>query len=236
MSRPNQERFDPIVASRPRRNALGQTSLPGKSRLYFEPLHAFDLETERTLHCLRKVSHTVTLDSSSFDSIWNSENTPRGSWPPDMVYQPWCIECPSLEPAQSYELKSSLIHLLPKFHGLAGEDPHKHLKEFHVVTGYTGRPHQDESISILPGWSCKRLVVSTASSLQYLGDMKRMFLEKFFPASSTMTMRKEICEIRQHSDETLHEYWERFNKLCTAHVPREILPSIQYNDHEEGDL
>ncbi|RDX64413.1 Retrovirus-related Pol polyprotein from transposon opus, partial [Mucuna pruriens] len=28
---------------------------------------------------------------------------------------------------------SGLIHLLPKFHGLASEDPHKHLKEFHVV-------------------------------------------------------------------------------------------------------
>ncbi|RDY10266.1 hypothetical protein CR513_05250, partial [Mucuna pruriens] len=38
-----------------------------------------------------------------------------------------------LEPAQTYELKFGLIHLLPKFHGLAGEDPHKHLKEFHVV-------------------------------------------------------------------------------------------------------
>ncbi|RDY12259.1 hypothetical protein CR513_02959, partial [Mucuna pruriens] len=34
---------------------------------------------------------------------------------------------------KSYELKSGLIHLLPKFHGLAGEDPYKHLKEFHVV-------------------------------------------------------------------------------------------------------
>ena len=31
------------------------------------------------------------------------------------------------------ELKSGLIHLLPKFHGLAGEDPYHHLKEFHVV-------------------------------------------------------------------------------------------------------
>ncbi|RDX91353.1 hypothetical protein CR513_26678, partial [Mucuna pruriens] len=40
---------------------------------------------------------------------------------------------PQLELAQSYELKSGLIHLLPKFHGLVGEDPHKHLKEFHVV-------------------------------------------------------------------------------------------------------
>ncbi|RDX76043.1 hypothetical protein CR513_44015, partial [Mucuna pruriens] len=33
----------------------------------------------------------------------------------------------------TYELKSGLIHLLPKFHGLVGEDPYKHLKEFHVV-------------------------------------------------------------------------------------------------------
>ncbi|RDY09885.1 hypothetical protein CR513_05674, partial [Mucuna pruriens] len=46
------------------------------------------------------------------------------------------------------------------------------------------------------------------------GDMKHMFLEKFFPASRTVTIRKEICGIRQHSRKTLHEYWERFNKLC----------------------
>ncbi|RDX82205.1 hypothetical protein CR513_37038, partial [Mucuna pruriens] len=38
------------------------------------------------------------------------------------------------------------------------------------------------------------------------GDMKRMFLEKFFLTSRTMTIRKEICGIRQHSGETLHEY------------------------------
>ncbi|RDY04636.1 hypothetical protein CR513_11626, partial [Mucuna pruriens] len=57
----------------------------------------------------------------------------------DVVYQPWCIQYLQLEPAQSYELKSSLIHLLPKFHGLASEDPHKHLKEFHMACS-TMRP------------------------------------------------------------------------------------------------
>ncbi|RDX87927.1 hypothetical protein CR513_30539, partial [Mucuna pruriens] len=46
--------------------------------------------------------------------------------------------------------------------------------------------------------------------------MKHMFLEKFFPASRTATIRKEICGIRQHPRETLHEYWERFNKLCAT--------------------
>ncbi|RDX98291.1 hypothetical protein CR513_18813, partial [Mucuna pruriens] len=33
--------------------------------------------------------------------------------------------------------------------------------------------------------------------------MKRMFLEKFFPASRTTSIRKEICDISQHSGETL---------------------------------
>ena len=49
----------------------------------------------------------------------------------DVVYQPWCIQYPEIE--VSYELKYGLFHLLPKFHGLASEYPHKHLKEFHVV-------------------------------------------------------------------------------------------------------
>ncbi|RDX93191.1 hypothetical protein CR513_24589, partial [Mucuna pruriens] len=51
----------------------------------------------------------------------------------DVVYQSWCIHYLQQEPAQSYELKSGLIHLLPKFHGFAGEDRNKYLKEFHVA-------------------------------------------------------------------------------------------------------
>ncbi|RDY01102.1 hypothetical protein CR513_15625, partial [Mucuna pruriens] len=46
--------------------------------------------------------------------------------------------------------------------------------------------------------------------------MKCIFLEKFFLASRTVTIRNKICGIRQHSRETLHEYWERFNKLCVT--------------------
>ncbi|KAK4283959.1 hypothetical protein QN277_000855 [Acacia crassicarpa] len=50
---------------------------------------------------------------------------------PDVGNQNLYIQYPEL--AANFELKSGLIHLLPKFHGLAGECPHKHLKEFHVV-------------------------------------------------------------------------------------------------------
>ncbi|RDY02910.1 hypothetical protein CR513_13571, partial [Mucuna pruriens] len=53
----------------------------------------------------------------------NNDRTLKELATPDVVYQPWCIQYPQLEPAQIYELKSGLIHLLPKFHGLAGKDP-----------------------------------------------------------------------------------------------------------------
>lgn len=33
----------------------------------------------------------------------------------------------------SFELKFDMIHLFHTFHGLVGEDPKKHLKEFHVI-------------------------------------------------------------------------------------------------------
>ena len=50
---------------------------------------------------------------------------------PDLNHQLLCIDYPNLD--ASFELRSGLNHLLPTFRGLAGEDPHKHLKEFHVV-------------------------------------------------------------------------------------------------------
>ncbi|RDX62379.1 hypothetical protein CR513_59302, partial [Mucuna pruriens] len=207
-----------------------------------EPLHAFDPEIERTLHRLRKTRHTITPDSSSSDSIWNSENshfttdesnfsehqkvgsmenndrTLKELATSDVVYQPWCIQCPPREPAQSYELKSNLIHLLPKFHGLAGEDPHKHLKEFHV-----GIPEDHIKMKAFPfslDGVAKDWLYLQPVLFNTWRDMKRMFLEKFFPTSRTVTIRKEICRIRQYSGEILHEYWERFNKLyatCPHH-------------------
>jgi hypothetical protein len=45
--------------------------------------------------------------------------------------QPLCISYPNID--NDFELRSALIHLLPSFHGCSGEDPTKHLKEFHIV-------------------------------------------------------------------------------------------------------
>ncbi|RDX64725.1 hypothetical protein CR513_56683, partial [Mucuna pruriens] len=235
-----------------------------RGRSSSEPFYAFDPEIERTLHHLKEVRHTVTTDSSSFGSIWNSENSnfttdesnfskhqEAGSMEnndrtleelatPDVVYQPCCIQCSPLEPTQSYELKSILIHLLPKFYGLAGEDPHKHLKEFHVVCS-TMRPQGilEDHIKMkafpfsLDG-AVKDWLYLQPVLFNTWEDMKCMFLKKLFLASRTATIRKEICDIRQHSGETLHEYWERFNKLCATCPHHQISEQLLIQYFYEG--
>ena len=52
---------------------------------------------------------------------------------PNLNQQPLCITFPTLDATTTFELKFGLINLLPTFHGLTGEDPHKHLKELHMV-------------------------------------------------------------------------------------------------------
>lgn len=54
------------------------------------------------------------------------------------------------------------------------------------------------------------------ASIKSWNDMKRQFLEKFFPASRTITIRKDISGTRQLSGETMHEYRDRFNKFYAS--------------------
>ncbi|RDX99942.1 hypothetical protein CR513_16940, partial [Mucuna pruriens] len=108
-----------------------------------------DPKIEITLRRLRKARNIVVTNSSNFvsssdnsslltntsyfveysstnnfaEQMENNDRTMKELATPDVVYQPWCIQYPQLEPSQTYELKSGLIHSLPKFHGLTGEIP-----------------------------------------------------------------------------------------------------------------
>ncbi|RDX98917.1 hypothetical protein CR513_18105, partial [Mucuna pruriens] len=140
--------------------------------------------------------------SQELGSIENNDRTLKELGMLDVVYQPLCIQYLQLEPTQSYELNYSLIHLLPKFHGFAGEDPHKHLKEFHVV----------------------------CSMIRPQGVPEDYIKMKTFPFSLDGATKDWLYLQPATSRETLHEYWERFNKLCATcphHQISEQLP-IQY--------
>ena len=58
-----------------------------------------------------------------------------------------------------------------------------------------------------------------------MGDSEKIISGKFFPASRVAAIRKDIYGIRQQERENLHEYWERFKKLCAS------CPHHQINEH-----
>ena len=130
-----------------------------------------------------------------------------------------------------------MIHLLPTFHDLAGEDPNQNLKEFHIVCSSIkplGISMEQVKFRAFPF----SLADNAKEWLYYLlsrtittwNEMKKVFLEKYFPSSKVTTIRKKICAIRQEGRETLYEYWERFKRLCASCPHHQISESflIQY--------
>ena len=108
-------------------------------------LQPFDPEIDRTFHRLVRhhlvpfehPEHSVigdfehySFEHSDFEYSENMahlpprERTLRELAAPDFTYESLCIQYPDED--VPYVLKIGLIHLLPKFHGLVGEDPHKH--------------------------------------------------------------------------------------------------------------
>ncbi|KAF1888185.1 hypothetical protein Lal_00008098 [Lupinus albus] len=165
------------------------------------------------------------------------ERTLRELAAPDFTYDNLCIQYEDVR----YVLKTGLIHLLPKFNGLAGQDPHKHLKEFHIVFS-TMKPLDvmEDHICLkafpysLEGLAKDWLYYLAPGSITSWGDLKRSFLGKFFPASRTTTIRKDISGIRQQHGESLYEYLERFKRLCACCPHHEISEQLLLQYFYEG--
>ncbi|CAN6679393.1 unnamed protein product [Malus baccata var. baccata] len=152
---------------------------------------------------------------------------------------PLCIQYHAAAQGKTdeFELKSSLLHHIPKYHGLSMEDPNKHLKEFKVVCSSMTPINVDGNILMMKTFPFS-LVEKAKDWLYELApgtvtswdSMKRAFLEKFFPTSRVILLRKRISGIQQNQGESFPSYYERFKSLvasCPHHQMKEEL-LIQY--------
>ncbi|CAN6570911.1 unnamed protein product [Malus baccata var. baccata] len=152
---------------------------------------------------------------------------------------PLCIQYPAAAQGNTneFELKSSLLHHIPKYHGLSMEDPNKHLKEFEVVCSSMTPINVDGNILMMKAFpfslleNAKDWLYELAPGTVTSWDsMKRAFLEKFFPTSRVILLRKRISGIQQDQGESFPSYYERFKSLvtsCPQHQMKEEL-LIQY--------
>ncbi|CAN6557762.1 unnamed protein product [Malus baccata var. baccata] len=107
---------------------------------------------------------------------------------------------------EEFELKSSLLHHIPKYHGLSMQDPNKHLKEFEVVCSSMTPINVNGSILKMKAFPFSllekakdwlyELAPRTVTSWE---SMKRAFLEKFFLLimKSMQIKDKKVAELEK---------------------------------------
>ncbi|KAM2498829.1 hypothetical protein PS1_041051 [Malus domestica] len=152
---------------------------------------------------------------------------------------PLCIQYPVAAQGKTdeFKLKSSLLHHIPKYHGLSMEDPNRHLNEFEVVCSSMTPVNVDGNILKMKAFPFSlmdkakdwlyELAPGTVTSWE---SMKRAFLEKLFPTSRIILLRKKISGIQQEEGESFPTYYERFKSLvasCPQHQMKEEL-LLQY--------
>ena len=136
-----------------------------------------------------------------------------------------------------FEMRGGFFHQLPKFHGLSGEDPNRHLQQFEFCCDTMcprGADLQLVKMKAFPfsledrarGWFFA-VPVGRITSWE---TMMSEFLLKYFPSSRVTQIRKEITSIKQDIDEPFDVYYERYKALvasCPNHGIREGL-LLQY--------
>ena len=168
-----------------------------------------------------------------------ADQTVRDYYDEPIAETPLCIVYPRLDGA--FELKSSLIHLLPTFHGLAKEDPYQHLKDFQAACS-TSKPNnmteEQVKLRVFPFTvkdAAKQWLFDLPSgSITEWGQLSKAFLKKFFPVSRASELRRKISNATQGETETLHSYWERFKKLCSSCPQHKHSPQALINYFYEG--
>ncbi|CAN6459003.1 unnamed protein product [Victoria cruziana] len=122
--------------------------------------------------------------------------------------------------------------MLSSFHGLASEDPYRHLDEFLDVCATVRISHIDDDalrLRLFP-FSLKE---KARNWLRYLPpsvriatweDLQREFLKKYFSIGKTNHYRRAITTFTTLEGESFHQTWEQMKELlrrCPHHqIPR----------------
>ncbi|XP_052113820.1 uncharacterized protein LOC107474810 [Arachis duranensis] len=154
---------------------------------------------------------------------------------PDYVLQPLHVTHPNLN--ANFELKTALINLLPKFHGLPAQDPIRHLKDFHRICSTTRREGSDEVAIWLFAFpfslkdKAKEWFYTLSSKVTSDWDLlRRGFLDKFLPPEKMDRLRKEMsCIVQAESNQHMRRRVNRprtVNEVSTSSETTALTQSL----------
>jgi len=125
---------------------------------------------------------------------------------------------PIQEPQEDDEIKMKNIppSVLPKFYGMASEDPESFLFEFYIVCRTYGYIDDAHRLRLFP----TTLKASPLRWFMGLGEhviidwdgMRRIFLKKYQPYCRSKDSKDDIFRMNQQEDETLEEELMQFTR------------------------
>ena len=148
--------------------------------------------------------------------------------------------------ADEYRINVELLDFIDPFFGSENDDPYSHINRFYLITE-TFKINQvpDDVVKLilfpltLKGAASKWLDREPPNSITSWTDLASKFVNRFYPHSKTLEIRKEIMNFQQRFDETFAEAWERFKDLmrrCPHHGFSELFQvDIFYNALMQND-
>lgn len=129
-----------------------------------------------------------------------------------------------------FEVKGPLFNNLPKFYGLSGENPYMHLNTLQMHC----RIMKARAVSVEDVmWKVFHLTLEGKAREWYMNflrymdnpyaswkNLRRAFLEQYFPATKSSAAKKEIAAARQDITESFFDFWSRFQDMiekCPNH-------------------
>ena len=194
---------------------------------------SFDPDIERSLSRLKRRLEFDTHKEMGDEVDYPPRRTLRSLKEPNLNMQPLAIRLPALPEGSRFEYKSNWSTILPNFHGLPVEEPNKHLANFASVCDRL-RPQglTDDQLMLrvfpftLKDSASDWLYYLPPESIMTCVELKKSFLQKYFPATNLNKLKKELSSIEQSPTKSLYEYVERFKRLkgnCSQHcIPRII--------------
>ncbi|XP_057803312.1 uncharacterized protein LOC131018615 [Salvia miltiorrhiza] len=149
-------------------------------------------------------------------------------FPNNLNLRPMGIVLPNI--TGNWELKHTLIQILPKYSDMPGEDPMRHLQDFEMACGTirTAFPALTEYIRLLTflfslqEGAREWLYILPESSITTWQQLQQKFLERYFPVSRIQSLRTRISNIKMGDGEILYDYWGRFKQMLAKCLQHQI--------------
>lgn len=163
--------------------------------------------------------------------LYNPASTVQRSW----------IQPPPIE--GQYEIKSTLIGMLPQFYGNSNEDPFDHIQRFTnccdtlIVNDNVKEYVLMKAFPFSLKDKADQWIKNIGKVITTWEQLQSEFLKKFFPIGRTNALRNAINTFTQLPNEHFHETWERFQDLirkCPHHgITQNILVQTFYGGLNE---